>query len=56
MSPLETEYELKDGTIIEIKNLTENDFERNKNYEFYHSWRRQVDKYLRRKAKKDRVL
>ena len=39
-------FELKDGRVVEIKILTKEDYENNNNYEFVHTWHREVNTYL----------
>ncbi len=46
-------FKLKDGRSVLIKHLSKEDYEINKNYEFVHSWMRDVSKYLAKEFKKE---
>ncbi|NVM31822.1 MAG: GNAT family N-acetyltransferase [Candidatus Helarchaeota archaeon] len=40
------QFELKNGTLVTIKRLFVDDYEKDNNYEFVHSWLHKVDRYL----------
>jgi ribosomal protein S18 acetylase RimI-like enzyme len=46
-------FKLKDGRTVIIKHLSKEDYEINNNYEFVHSWLREVSKYLAKEFKKE---
>ncbi|TFG30158.1 MAG: GNAT family N-acetyltransferase [Promethearchaeota archaeon] len=37
---------LKDGTVVILKRMTQNDYKKDKNYEYVHQWLNQINKFL----------
>ncbi|TFG08248.1 MAG: GNAT family N-acetyltransferase [Promethearchaeota archaeon] len=46
MCEMSEDFMLKDKRIVKIRDLSIDDFKKNQNYEFVHSWLEQIDKYL----------